>query len=173
MSVNRSYSPNFTTQYNPNQSYSSLNVPPQMGSPQVIREVPQNIPRQNVGGHYLSHQVDQGPYQQVNRSNNFIRQPQVYPQQGYPNSPPVYSQPSFPPQPTYQPSTYPHYQPQVHQQPYNMPYYPQVAPQNYAPLYPGSVNSTIYNQTRNNIPEKSLNSNFSYENANFDCNYSV
>jgi hypothetical protein len=54
-------------------------------------------------------------------------------------------------------------------------------PQNYIPVYPinsglqnyQSANNLIYNQLRKNIPEQSINSNFSYENANFDCNYSV
>ena len=175
MSVNRSYSPSFGQGYNPNRSYSPLNVPTQMNSPQTIREMSPNVVRQNFGGQYLNQQVDQGVYQQTNRSNNFIRQPQVppiYPQYGNPNIPPVYTQQSSSPQPHYQSPTHATYQPHI-QQPYNAHYYPHVVPQTYAPLYPGSVTNAIYNQTRRNIPEQSINSNFSYENANFDCNYSV
>ena len=75
MNVNRSYSPSITPQYNPNQSYSPLNVHPQMNNPQTIRGTSPNVPRQNVGGHYLNPQIDQGIYQQGNRPNNLTRQP--------------------------------------------------------------------------------------------------
>jgi len=69
--------------------------------------------------------------------------------------------------------------PQSYSNPYSA--YNQQMPQNYVPVYPinsglqnfQSANNLIYNQLRKNIPEQSINSNFSYENANFDCNYSV
>lgn len=138
---------------------------------------------QNVGGQYLNPQAIQGGYGGFDRRNNFMRQPEVYSPYGSPNNLPVH-----PPQPHYQPSNYPpyqnYYQPQSSiQQPYTIPYqgYNQPIPQNYIPLYSSNsgvpnippVNNLIYNSLRRNIPEQSINSNFSYENANFDCNYTV
>ena len=143
-----------------------------MKNPQKFRETSQNVLRQNIGGHYLSPQFDQVAFQQINRPNDLIRQSPVYPQYGHQNIPSVYQQQSFTPQPHYQPLNHVSYQPHV-QQPYNLNYYPNVLPQNYAPLYPGSMTNAIYNLPRKNIAEQSINSNFSYENANFDCNYSV
>jgi hypothetical protein len=169
--VNCSYSPNFVPQYNIDRSYSPLNGPQQFNNTQNFRGVSPGVSGQNLGGHYLNAQVNQSAFQPVNRSNNFIRQPESYPQYSYPTNLPMYTQQSFPTQPHYQPSTHAHYQPHV-QKPYNTQYYPQVIPQNYAPIHHGSLHS-VQNQVRKNIPEQSINSNFNYENANFDCNYSV
>lgn len=36
-----------------------------------------------------------------------------------------------------------------------------------------NVSKMMYNQLKRNIPEQSINSNFNYEQANFDVNYSV
>lgn len=45
--------------------------------------------------------------------------------------------------------------------------------QSYLPLYTyPNYQSMGINQPRN-IPEQSINSNFNYENANFDCNYTI
>lgn len=90
----------------------------------------------------------------------------------------------YPPQETYQvpnfQQPYPNqYLPQgpIYQQPVSNPYhYQQNFAQNYVPLYTSPYQNyqfSMGNQSRKNIPDQSLNSNFSYENANFDCDYSV
>lgn len=85
--------------------------------------------------------------------------------------------------PVYEPNLYPYQQPNVPFQGYsnipNIPQnitgqqysspYPSQVPQTYAPLFTSSgltnynsVNNLLYNQMKRNIPEQSLNSNFSY-----------
>lgn len=176
--VNQTFSPNFPQQYNPNRSYSPVNVPPQANNYQNIGGVSQNIPKPNLGAPYSNPDLNQPMHNQTGRQNQFMRPPQVQPHYVSPNSHPVYPQQPYSQYPQFQGQNYPHYQgpmPQTYSS-----YSPQFN-QNYIPLYSSptglqnyqSLNASLYQQIGRNIPEQSINSNFNYEHANFDCNYSV
>lgn len=114
----------------------------------------------------------QGPQQ---RYVSPVGHPIYAPQETYqvPNYQQQYSN-YYPPQgPAYQRPP----QGPVYQQAVSNPYlYQQNFAQNYVPLYTSPYQNYQFNmgnQQRKNIPEQTINSNFNYENANFDCDYSV